>query len=214
MGPDVTVRLGRARSPYYEKLIMVSIEVGAQPPMYQLYDARTIPPADFIQVESRGGPGGQGMTGPKGGDGTNGAGGCPAQPGGNGGPGGDGARGGPGGLGGQITIIVPEDEPFMAGLVTARSLGGPGGPGGKGGQGGAPGKGGAAVGGSDGRECARGVDGTEGRKGQDGPLGFEGRRGPRPMIVEAPADQVFGAALPPELMALVRSPAPPPRRRP
>jgi hypothetical protein len=123
----------------------------SRPAFYQLYDARTIPPADFIQIESRGGAGGPGMAGPHGGDGTNGAGGCPAQPGGNGGAGGNGGRGGPGGQGGQITVIVPADEPFMAGLVTARSVGGPGGPGGKGGPGGAAGKGGPPVGGSEGR---------------------------------------------------------------
>ncbi|HUL02964.1 MAG TPA: hypothetical protein VLV16_07040 [Gemmatimonadales bacterium] len=214
MGPDITVRLGRARSPYYEKLLMAAIEVGSQPAFYELYDARTIPPADFLQIESRGGAGGPGMAGPHGGDGTNGAGGCPAQPGGNGGAGGDGGRGGPGGQGGQITIVVPEDEPFMAGLVTARSMGGPGGPGGKGGPGGAAGKGGPPVGGSEGRQCARGADGAEGRKGSDGPVGWDGRRGPRPMIVEAPSNEVFGAGLPPELTALVRAPAAPPRPRP
>lgn len=214
MGPDVTVRLGRAHSPYYDKLILASIQVGSQPAFYELYDARNIPPADFLQIESRGGPGGPGIQGPRGGDGTNGAGGCPAQPGGNGGAGGDGGRGGPGGQGGQITIVVPAEEPFMAGLVTARGVGGPGGPGGKGGPGGAGGKGGPPVGGSDQRQCARGVDGTDGRKGSDGPVGFDGRRGPRPIIVETPASEIFGSALPPELLALVRAPAPPPRRRP
>ena len=204
-GPDVTVRLGRGHSPYYDSLIVASIEVGIQPPFFVLYDARTIPPADFLQVESRGGPGGPGIAGPRGGDGSDGASGCPAQPGGNGGAGGNGGRGGPGGEGGHVTIIVPAEEPFMAGLVTARGVGGPGGPGGKGGPGGSGGRGGAAVGGSDQRQCARGADGTEGRRGADGPLGFDGRRGPRPNIVEMPSNEVFGPELPPEVASLVTS---------
>src|SRR2546426_7811384 len=80
--------------------MIVGIQEGMQAPFYELYDGRTIPPADFVIIESRGGRGGAGGPGPKGGDGSPGAAGCPAQ---NGGPGGDGgnggARGAPGGRG-------------------------------------------------------------------------------------------------------------------
>ena len=202
-GPDVTVRIGRGRSPFYDKLIIVGVQVGMQAPFYELYDGRTIPPADFVIIESRGGRGGAGGPGPKGGDGSPGAAGCPAQ---NGGPGGDGGNGGPGapgGRGGPITIIVPADDPYMAGLVTARSPGGPGGPGGMGGPGGAGGKGGQGGVGGDARRCADGQDGAVGRKGQVGATGSEGPRGPQNQIVTLPGNQVFGPQIPAELAALL-----------
>ncbi len=65
-GPPVTVTLARAHSPFYEKLIVAGIQVGAQAPFYELYDAATIPPADFIGIATRGGRGGVGVTGPQG----------------------------------------------------------------------------------------------------------------------------------------------------
>ena len=202
-GPEVTVRIGRGHSPFYERLLVVGIQVGMQAPYYELYDAQAIPPADFLILESRGGRGGAGAPGPKGGDGSAGAAGCPAQSGGAGGDGGNGGPGAPGGRGGPVTIVVPASDPFMAGLVTARSPGGPGGPGGAGGPAGAGGKGGQGGTGAEGRKCADGQDGAVGRKGQAGPTGSEGPRGPRPEIIPMPGDQVFGSQLPPELAALL-----------
>src|SRR5256712_1614820 len=202
-GPDVTVRIGRGRSPFYDRLIIVGVQVGMQAPFYELYDGRSVPPADFVIIESRGGRGGAGGPGPKGGDGSPGAAGCPAQ---NGGPGGDGGNGGPGapgGRGGPITIIVPADDPYMAGLVTARSPGGPGGPGGVGGPGGAGGKGGQGGVGGGARRWADGQDGAVGRKGQVGATGSEGPRGPQNQIVTLPGNQVFGPQIPAELAALL-----------
>jgi hypothetical protein len=203
-GPDITVRIGRGRSPFYDKLLIVGIQVGAQAPFYELYDARSIAPADWLVIESRGGRGGAGSPGPKGGDGAPGAPGCPAQAGGTGGDGGSGGPGAPGGRGGPLTVVVPSEDPYMAGLVTAHGPGGPGGAGGPGGPGGAGGKGGRAAVGADGaKKCIDADDGATGRKGQTGPAGSEGPRGPRPEIVTVPGDQVFGPEIPPELAALL-----------
>ena len=207
-GPDVTVRLGLGHSPFYERLIIAGIQVGSSLPFYVLYDAKTVPPADFLLIESRGGRGGPGAPGGKGKDGVAGAAGCPAQPGGPGGDGGNGNAGAPGGRGGIVTIVVPEDQPFLAGLVTAHSRGGDGGPGGSGGAGGAGGKGGQGVG-REGKSCPDGADGPAGRKGQDGPAGSEGPRGGRPEFLSQPPQDVFGDAIPPELAAILDHP---PRR--
>src|SRR3989449_6085407 len=62
-GPDVTVRIGRGRSPFYDRLIIVGVQVGMQAPFYELYDGRSVPPADFVVIESRGGRGGPGGSG-------------------------------------------------------------------------------------------------------------------------------------------------------
>src|SRR6266550_1538667 len=86
-GPDVTVRIGRGHSSFYDRLLVVGIQVGMQAPYYALYDARSIPPADFLIVESRGGRGGGGTPGPKGAArGETAATGVPARPAGAGAP--------------------------------------------------------------------------------------------------------------------------------
>ena len=204
-GPNVTVRIGRARSPFYDKLIVVGIQVGAQAPFYELYDAASIPPADWVAVDSRGGRGGIGTPGPKGGDGAPGASGCPAQVGGTGGDGGSGGPGAPGGRGGPVTIIAPADDPYMAGLIAVRSSGGYGGAGGPGGAAGVGGKGGQGKSPSGGGSCADAADGASGRKGQPGLAGSEGPRGPRPEMVTVPSGQLFGPGIPTELAVLLAS---------
>jgi hypothetical protein len=191
-GPDVTVRLAMGHSPFYEKLLVTSVEVGEAPPFYLLYDARSIPPADWLAIESRGGRGGVGSQGTRGRDGRAGASGCPAQAGGPGGDGGDGGPGAPGGRGGRVTVVVSADQPFLAGLVVARSAGGSGGPGGPPGAGGDGGKGGPGANASDGSRCADAIAGVAGRKGAPGPVGRDGRPGPRPEIVTVPDEEVFG----------------------
>ena len=87
-GPDVTVRLAILRSPFYDKLIVAAVEVGYSQPYYVFADGNSIPPANWLWVESRGGRGGPGTPGQNGGDGAAGQGGCPPQPGGPGGSGG------------------------------------------------------------------------------------------------------------------------------
>src|SRR5437870_907577 len=66
-GPDVTVRLAILRSPFYDKLIVAAVEVGYSRRYYVFADGTTIPPANWLGVESRGGRGGAGTPGQNGG---------------------------------------------------------------------------------------------------------------------------------------------------
>ncbi|HXQ29665.1 MAG TPA: hypothetical protein VN848_10380 [Gemmatimonadales bacterium] len=202
-GPDVTVRLGLGRSSFYGKLIVASVAVGSSSPFYLLYDATAVPPANWLTIGSRGGRGGRGSEGPAGGSGSSGAPGCPAQAGGSGGDGGGGGPGAPGGRGGTITIIVPANQPYLAGLVDSRSPGGRGGPGGPGGPGGNGGRGGQGSLSPTGGHCPDAVDGPSGRQGPTGPDSYEGPRGPRPAIVTANAQDVFGTTVPPVVQMLL-----------
>lgn len=200
-GPDVSVRMAVVSSPFYDRLIVAGIQVEAAPPFYVFADANAVPPADWLVVESRGGRGGRGRNGEDGEPGADGRAGCPGGPGGAGGAGGNGAPGGPGGRGGRLTVIAPEGEPFLAGLVEGRVLGGPGGPGGQGGDGGAGGEGGRAEG--DARRCSAGADGANGPDGSDGPKGPDGLPGPRMQVITVPQADVFGARAPAALRALI-----------
>jgi hypothetical protein len=202
-GPDVTVRLALGSSPFVGRLIVAEIAVAAAPPFYVLADADAVPPADWLVVASRGGPGGRGRDGTAGAKGLDGSAGCPGGPGGAGGAGGSGGPGGPGGRGGHVTVIAPENDPFLAGLVDARSEGGPGGLGGKAGTGGAGGAGGGVGVQGDVRRCTagpRGADGPDGRPGREGP---QGEPGQRPQVITVPVASVFGSRPRPELAALL-----------
>jgi len=201
-GPDATVRLAVLRSPFYDKLFVAGLQVGVAPPLYVLQDASAVPPADWLVIESRGGRGGTGVAGSQGTDGAAGAAGCPAQPGGPGGNGGNGGPGGPGGRGGRINVIVPLDNPFLAGIVAARSPGGTGGPGGPGGAGGKGGKGGQGSTDASNRRCPDAADGAPGRAGSAGSTGSQGAPGPRSIVVTAPTREIFGVQVPPELGSL------------
>lgn len=200
-GPDVTVRMAVVASPFYERLIVAGVQVEEAPPFYVFADANAVPPADWLVIASRGGPGGRGVNGRDGGKGADGQPGCRGSPGGSGGAGGNGGVGGPGGRGGRVTVIVPEEEPFLAGLVEGRSVGGEGGRGGRGGDGGSGGKGGAAQ--DEGRRCSAGADGASGPEGQHGQNGRDGLPGPRPRVITVPAADVFGYMVPPALAALL-----------
>jgi hypothetical protein len=207
-GPDVTVRLGLLRSPYVDRLLVASLEVGGAEPFFVFADADRIAPSDWLVIESRGGPGGHGADGPPGRDGTAGRAGCPGAAGGPGGPGGSGGPGGPGGRGGRIRIIGPEREPFLVGLVDARSVGGMAGPGGRGGKGGSGGEGGAGevpMGAAAGTRCNAGATGAAGANGVEGQAGAAGGPGIRPRVLTAPAQEVFArlAQVRPELAALI-----------
>jgi hypothetical protein len=193
-GPDVTVRL-----------IVASVEVGEAPAFYVLADPDRVAPRDWLIVESRGGTGGTGATGTAGRAGEPAEeGGCPAKDGRPGSNGYNGGAGADGGRGGRITIIAPEENPFLAGLVDARTPGGeggPGGPGGKGGVGGAGGKGGTDP--RTGTRCADGRRGGDGLNGNRGPAGRPGADGRRPTVITVPSRDVFGSAIPPEVRDLV-----------
>ena len=202
-GPDATVRLAVLRSPFYDKLFVAGIQVGLAQPFYVLQDATAVPPADWLVIESRGGRGGPGVTGSKGTDGSPGAAGCPAQPGAPGGNGGSGGPGASGGRGGRVTVIVPLDNPFLAGIVAGRSPGGPGGTGGPGGAGGKGGKGGQGALDANNRRCPDAADGAPGQAGSAGPTGSQGAPAPRAIVVTAPTKEIFGLQVPPELGSLL-----------
>ncbi len=202
-GPDVTVRLAQLRSPFYDKLYVAGIQVGVAPPFYILGDATSVAPADWLVVESRGGRGGAGIAGVNGTDGAAGDAGCPAQPGAPGGNGGNGGPGGSGGRGGRVTVIVPVDQPLLAGLVEGRSQGGAGGPGGAGGTGSRGGKGGKGQTDQSNRRCPDAADGPPGRSGSAGPAANDGVPGPRSIVLTAPSRDLFGVQVPPGLGALL-----------
>jgi hypothetical protein len=200
-GPNVTVRLGLLSSPFVERLIVAELTVEQASPLYVLADAEQEPPADWLRVAAVGGPGGRGTDGRQGARGARGAPGCPGGPGGAGGAGGDGGPGGDGGSGGHVTVVAPQEEPFLAGLVDARTDGGPPGPGGRAGKGGAGGAGGPAEG--DARRCEAGTPGANGRAGRPGPDGRPGRPGSMLQVITVPAASVFGARPRPDLQALM-----------
>ncbi len=201
-GPDVVVRLDVLRSPFYERLLVASIEVGNAPPFYVLQDADLIPPSDWLIVESRGGRGGRGVDGTPGTKGQAGATGCPGGNGGAGGAGGNGGPGAPGGPGGHVTVIASTELPYLAGLVEARSPGGPGGLGGRGGEGGPGGDAGPGRI-AEGRRCEAGEAGQQGPAGTPGPEGPSGTPGARARIITVSPADVFGQRVPPALGALL-----------
>lgn len=189
-GPDVTVRLNIVESPFYERLLVAGVEVGVAPPFYVFSDAEMVQPADWLIVESKGGPGGRGTDGAAGAQGAKGADGCPAGVGGAGGRGGNGAPGGPGGPGGRTLVIVPSEQPLLAGMVDSHSSGGNGGEGGKPGSGGPGGEGGRGIA-AGGRRCQDGEQGPTGEDGTVGAKGPEGSPGQRAQVMTVSADELF-----------------------
>ncbi len=201
-GPQVTVRVGIVRSPFYERLLVAGVEVEDAPPFFVFADANAVPPSDWLIIEARGARGARGTEGEAGTRGAPGAAGCPGGTGGPGGNGGNGGNGGYGGRGGQVTIIAPTEEPFLAGLVDARTPGGEAGPGGVGGRAGAGGVGGEATTPSD-TTCLRGRSGPAGRVGTRGLDGRDGQPGGRPQILTVPGRDVWGTRVPPALVELL-----------
>jgi hypothetical protein len=201
-GPDVVVRVDLLSSPFYERLLVAEVKPGAAPPFYLFADAEMTPPADWIVIESRGGRGGRGVDGRQGAKGAKGSDGCPAGAGGAGGAGSSGGPGGAGGPGGRITIIVPSDLPYLAGMVDARAPGGEGGRGGKSGAGGEGGDGGRGRTES-GETCAVGQKGADGPAGGAGSDGSDGSPGLRPQVFTVPAAEVFGPHVPRPIRELI-----------
>ena len=200
-GPDITVRLDILSSPFYDRLLVAGLEVGEAPSVYIVADADDVPPADWLRVESKGAGGGRGIDGSDGAEGTKGADGCPAGAGGAGGAGGNGGPGGPGGPGGRVTIIVPEEQPLLAGLVDAHGAGGEGGKGGRAGKGGPGGEGGKGVAGN--QRCQSGAAGPSGADGAAGSDGRDGSPAPRAQLIALPGHDVFGDRVPEALRALI-----------
>src|SRR5207244_6551483 len=67
----------------------------------------------------------------------------------------------------RITVVVPVNQPLLAGLVEGRSWGGKGGPGGAGGKGGRGGKGGKGLLDATNHPCADGADGPPGSRSEE-----------------------------------------------
>ena len=208
-GPQVSVRLGILRSPFYQRLLVVGVEVEDAPPFYVFADASAVPPSDWLIIEARGARGARGGDGEPGTRGAPGAAGCPGGTGGPGSRGGNGGPGGYGGRGGQITIVAPTEEPFLAGLVDAQTPGGEAGSGGRGGRGGAGGVGGESSNASN-SACTKGTTGPAGRPGIEGPEGRDGQPGGRPQILTVSGRDVWGTRMPPALVELLNYT---PRRR-
>ena len=201
-GPQVTVRVGILRSPFFQRLLVAGVEVEDAPPFYVFADANAVPPSDWLVIEARGARGARGTEGEPGSRGAPGAAGCPGGVGGRGGNGGNGGPGGYGGRGGQITIIAPTEEPFLAGLVDARTPGGEAGDGGAAGKGGAGGVGGEASNPSD-AACTKGATGPAGRPGTKGVDGRDGQPGARPQILTVSGRDLWGTRVPPALVELL-----------
>jgi hypothetical protein len=201
-GPDIVVRLGFLRTPFYDRLLVAGIEVGRAAPFYTLAEARAVPPRDWLVIEARGGRGGRGTEGEPGAKGRSGQSGCPGGRGGRGGDGGNGGTGGQGGRGGRDTIVAPQEAPSLAGFVEVRAPGGEAGAGGAAGAAGDGGAGGAATAGD--ATCRPGQAGPAGNAGEAGPDGIEGRRGPRAQVITVPARDVFGNHAPPQLTDLLQ----------
>ena len=122
-GPDIVVRIALLKSPFYQRLVVVTSEIGGAPPRFLLQDADIIPPADWLVLESFGGRGGKGVDGGDGAPGAAGQPGCPGGPGGAGGAGGPGGAGAAGGQGGPFTLLVTENDRYLAGLVATAASG-------------------------------------------------------------------------------------------
>ena len=201
-GPAIVARIAELRSPFYDRLLVIATEVGGAPPRFVLADADRVPPADWMLLESVGGRGGNGVDGDDGAGGIVGQPACPGGPGGAGGAGGPGGPGAAGGQGGPITLLVTEDDRYLAGLIQPISGGGPGGQGGKGGDGGAGGEGGRGTV-VNGRRCANGNAGADGQGGQEGPDGPLGRGGAAPRVVTVDAADIFPRFIPQSLQDLI-----------
>lgn len=154
-GPDVSVRVSQLRTPFYDSVALIAINVEDRPTMHVL-----LGPSQFqrgtIRISADGGAGAQGRQGATGLSGTSA---CA-----DGGDGTNGQDGEPGGSGGQFTVYVQDEHQGLLDLIQATNSGGRGGPGGRGGYGGRPGPP------SGNPPCSprAGKAGTNGRAGDDG----------------------------------------------
>jgi hypothetical protein len=111
-----------------------------------------------------------------------------------------------------VTIIAPQEDPFLAGIVDVSVPGGAAGEGGPGGDGGEGGDGGPARD-PENPQCRPGQSGPAGAEGIAGSAGREGRDGPRAQVITVPQREVFGANVPVQLADLLWPPAPERRGR-
>jgi len=162
------VRLGTLRTPFYDSVVVASIELEGRPPRAVVFGPTEMRNG-AIAISAAGRDGAQGRGGVQGSDGG------PCE---NGSRGGNGDAGYPGAPGGQVDIILEAGAPWLANLVSIDNRGGRGGPGGPGGAGGSAGPV-QIVGG---RSCST----SPGSRGSPGLNGPDGSPGPLPKTTTIP----------------------------
>lgn len=155
------VRLGALRTPFYDSVVVASIEVEDRPARVVVLGPTEMRNG-IIGVSARGRDGVPGRAGRQGSDGG------PCE---NGSRGEEGEMGFQGQPGGEVDIILQAGAPWLADLVAIDNAGGRGGPGGGGGLGGRAGQAQSAGAGRSACSPRQGVQGSQGRQAPDGSPG-------------------------------------------
>lgn len=189
-GPRLTVYATLVKTPFYDRLVAISVEGDKN-------DLLFVPEGQEIIIHANGGPGGSGGIGGSGGSGGRGGSGNPGGQGGRGGAGGAGGNGGSGGPGGSIDLVYDARFADLAGQIRMDVGGGPAGAGGSGGDGGGAGSGGSGMTppSSSGQTPPSAPSGPSGSAGPRGSNGTPGRAGPAGRANAAPGQvkDKFGA---------------------
>jgi hypothetical protein len=172
-GPNLKVFATVVKTPFYDRLVAVSIEGDAA-------DFLLVPEGQPITIRANGGSGGIGGAGGGGGPGGAGGGGNPAGGGGKGGSGAHGGNGGNGGPGGTIELVYDARFADLGSQIRLDVSGGGAGPGGHGGHAGGAGHGGNGMtpSGSSGQSPPSVPSGPNGSEGSAGGSGTPGHAGP------------------------------------
>lgn len=172
-GPHLTAYATMVKTPFYERLVAITIEGDAQ-------DFILVPEGQPVTLHASGGAGGTGGSGGSGGHGGRGGAGNPGGQGGKGGQGGNGGSGGNGGPGGTIELVYDARFAELRNQIKIDVSGGAPGSGGSGGAGGSGGGGGSGMtpSGSSGQPPPPAPSGQTGAEGPHGSSGTNGRPGP------------------------------------
>jgi hypothetical protein len=182
-GPSLKVFATVVKTPFYDRLVAISIEGDAA-------DFLLVPEGQPITIRAVGGSGGSGGAGGGGGAGGSGGGGNPAGQGGKGGAGSHGGNGGNGGPGGQIELVYDARFNDLGSQIRLDVSGGGPGPGGHGGHPGGAGHGGGGMtpSGSSGQSPPSVPSGPNGSEGSAGGSGTAGHAGPPGRASAKPGD--------------------------
>jgi hypothetical protein len=190
-GPHITAYATMVKTPFYDRLVAITIEGDAQ-------DFILVPEGQPVTLHASGGAGGNGGPGGPGGQGGSGGSGNPGGHGGKGGQGGNGGTGGSGGPGGTIELMVDARFAELRNQIKLDVSGGSAGSGGGGGAGGAAGAGGSGMtpSGTSGQSPPPAQAGPAGAEGPRGSSGTNGRPGPDGKASVKPGDvkAKFGAS--------------------
>ncbi|HEY8075414.1 MAG TPA: hypothetical protein VIF62_14920 [Labilithrix sp.] len=182
-GPHLTAYATMVKTPFYDRLVAISIDGDA-------HDFLLVPEGAAITLHASGGAGGSGGRGGHGGSGGSGGSGNPGGNGGRGAAGGSGGKGGNGGPGGQIDLVYDTRFPDLRGQIHLDVAGGAAGSAGPGGNGGSAGRGGSGItpSGSSGQTPPPAPAGKDGSGGAQGAGGAPGRSGPDGRATASPGD--------------------------